>query len=191
MSAVLYPIAANAAAALAAPVGRASRAREATLAAGAEVVFASEPVGPAFATREAALDAYAGRLDDERPGAAYAVQPEDRYLMLREMQAAPPPVRAHKPMRPTYEGGRRWPQPPAPPKTIWRLSVSYWRIAGPDAQKASRRPLRGRLPAGADARALRERLESPLTAPKPQKALDIGLFEVSPPEAPHILMPDE
>jgi len=190
MSAVQFPIAANAAAALAAPLGRAARAREAALAAGAQVAFVSEAVGPAFATREAALDAYAGRLDDERPGRSVSVPPEDRYCVLREVQAAPPPVRARKPMRPVYAEGRRWPAPATPPKTVWRLSVSYWRVAAP-GDRPSLPPTRGRLPAGADARALRERLESPLTAPKPQKALDIGLFEVRPPEAPHILMPDE
>jgi hypothetical protein len=118
--------------------------------------------------------------------------PEDRFLVLREMQSAPPPLRARRPLRPTYEDGRRWPAPPAPPKTVWRLSISYWRIAPADApQPEVQAGPRGRLPTGADARALRERLESPMTAPKPQKALDIGLFEVRPPEAPHILMPDE
>ena len=30
-----------------------------------------------------------------------------------------------------------------------------------------------------------------LRATKPQQPLDIGLFEVHPPEAPHIVMPDE
>jgi hypothetical protein len=42
-----------------------------------------------------------------------------------------------------------------------------------------------------DAPALRARLERPLRPVKPQQPLDIGLFEVRPPEAPHILMPDE
>jgi len=35
-------------------------------------VFVTEAVGPAFASREEALDAYAGRLDDERPGKRFA-----------------------------------------------------------------------------------------------------------------------
>ena len=42
-----------------------------------------------------------------------------------------------------------------------------------------------------DAKALRERLGEPLRPLKPQQPLDIGLFEVRPPEAPHILMPDD
>ena len=91
MSAVLYPVAANATAALNAPVGRASRASEAAVLAGASVVFVTETAGPAFPTRVAALDAFAGRVDDERPGAGGSVQPQDRYCELRELaQAAPP-----------------------------------------------------------------------------------------------------
>lgn len=196
MSAVRYPIAANPSSALNAPIGRAGRASEAALAAGAAVVFVSETVGPAFATRDAALDAFAGRLDDERAGRAASVAPEDRFLVLREVLAAAPPG-GRRPLRPVFAEGRRWPAPPAAAKTVWRLSISYWRIAtaadqrrfeAPSAPSATppRRP-----PADADPQALREQLERPLTPVKPQKALDVGLFEVRPPEAPHILMPDE
>jgi hypothetical protein len=32
---------------------------------------------------------------------------------------------------------------------------------------------------------------APLRPVKPQQPLDIGLFETRPPEAPHIVMPDE
>src|SRR5580658_4151828 len=84
MTAILYPVAASAEAALARPMGRAAREREAAALAGAHVAFVSETVGPAFRTREAALDAYAGRLDDERPGHSAAVAPEDRYCALAE-----------------------------------------------------------------------------------------------------------
>ena len=197
MSAVRYPIAVNAEAALSRPLGRAARESEAGRAVGAAVVFATEAVGPAFPSREAALDAYAGRVDDERPGAAAAVQPEDRFCELRELAAARPPrPGAVKPMRPVYRAGRRWPEPPAPPPTVWRLSVSYWRIqpaeAEPLAPPAGADPAAGRTPAPAlDAQALRARLSEPLRPVKPQQPLDIGLFEVRPPEAPHILMPDE
>ena len=51
--------------------------------------FVSEPAGPAFASREAALDAYAGRLDDERPDHRASVEPEDRYCALIELAAGP------------------------------------------------------------------------------------------------------
>jgi hypothetical protein len=196
MSAVRYPIAANASGALNAPVGRAGRASEAALTAGAEVVFVSEAVGPAFATRDAALDAFAGRLDDERAGHAASVSPEDRYLVLREVLATAPPG-GRRPMRPVFAEGRRWPPPAAAAKTVWRLSISYWRIGASadrrafEAQGAPSVTPSRRLAADADPQALREQLERPMTPVKPQKALDVGLFEVRPPEAPHILMPDE
>src|SRR5581483_10760257 len=97
---IRFPVAASAETALHAPLGHAERADAAALLAGAEVEFVTETTGPAFASREAALDAYAGRLDDERPGHLAAVQPEDRFCVLRELAATPSPATAaHKPMR--------------------------------------------------------------------------------------------
>jgi hypothetical protein len=188
MSAVRYPIALNAEAALSAPLGRAARQSEAGLAVGSEVAFATEAVGPAFPSREAALDAYAGRVDDERAGTTTSVVPEERLCELRELaEARPPRPGTGKPMKPVYRGGRRWPAPLATPRTIWRLSISYWRI-----QPAHANPLVAPPgDASVDAQALRARLSQPLRPVKPQQPLDIGLFEVRPPEAPHILMPDE
>ena len=58
MTAILYPVAANAELALSRPLGRAARESEARRRAGEAVVFATDTVGPAFATREAALEAY-------------------------------------------------------------------------------------------------------------------------------------
>src|SRR6185437_11346565 len=117
MTAVRYPIAASAQAALSGPLGRAARASEAGAIAGAAVDFASELVGPAFATREAALDAFAGRLDDEREGRRASIDAEDRYLSLAELAA--PKAKPAPAMRPVYAGGRRWPKPPAEaPQTV-------------------------------------------------------------------------
>lgn len=197
MSAVRYPIALNAEAALSAPLGRAARQSEAGQAVGADVAFATETVGPGFDSRVAALNAYAGRVDDERPGAATVVQPEDRFCELRELaEARPPRPGTGKSMKPVYRGGRRWPAPLPPPRTIWRLSISYWRIqpayAEPLVEPTSAGGIAARAAAAAmDAQALRARLGQPLRPVKPQQPLDIGLFEVRPPEAPHILMPDE
>ena len=184
MSAIQFPIAANASGALNAPFGRAGRAADAARLAGAAVEFVSEMVGPGFATREAALDAFTGRVDDERPDHIRIVPAEDRYCALREMRAptAGPP-RSRRPARPVYAEGRRWPAPSAPPRTVWRLSISYWRVRAGQPERPE--------PLSETSEALRRRLESPMTAAKPQKALDIGLFEVRLPEAPHILMPDE
>ena len=192
MSAIRYPVAATAEAALSAPIGRAARASQAGALAGAGVEFASEAVGAAFASREAALDAYAGRLDDERPGHAAAIQPEDRYCALVELAAEPrrtPPA-----LKPVYRAGRRWPKPAAAPATVWRLIVRYWRVTSAqpllELAEPSPPPARKSLQS-LDAKALRERLSEPLRPVKPQQPLDIGLFEVRPPEAPHIVMPDE
>jgi hypothetical protein len=197
MSAVLYPVAANAAAALSAPLGRAARASEAKLLAGGEVAFVTEPVGPAFTTREAGLDAFARRVDDERSGGGGSVPPENRYCELRELAQAPPPKPGKaNPPRPIYRDGRRWAEPPPPPATLWRLSVRYWKLVGAGAEPILEHPperpsTRKRAAAPHDIQALRDRLGRPLTPIKPQQPLDVGLFEFRPPEAPHILMPDE
>lgn len=188
MTAILYPVATNAEQALSRPLGRASRETEARRRAGEAVVFATDPVGPAFATREAALDAYAGRIDDERGGAA--PDAEDRYCQLVEQVAAGAP--RPKAVQPTYADGHRWPAPAKAPKTVWRLTVSYWRLGtaerpleAPQARQArkSKQDL--------DPDTLRAIAQTPLRPTKPQQPLDIGLFETRPPEAPHIVMPDE
>jgi len=186
MTAVRYPIAHNAEAALSRPIGRAAREGEAQTLAGAAVDFVQDLVGPGFPSREAALDAFVGRIDDDRPGKP-SIEPDQRYCLLRELMVAPPaPAKASVALKPVYRDGRRWPTPRAAPATVWRLSISYWRV----------RP--GVQPAAPEARgdpqtveALRARLEAPMRARKIQRALDIGLFEVRPPEAPHLLMPDE
>jgi hypothetical protein len=189
---VLYPVAANAEAALVAPLGRAARESEAALLAAGEVEFVTEPAGPAFASYEAALDAYAGRVDDERPGCG-PVQAQDRYCALREV-IAPDAGRAPRPLKPSYRAGRRWPEPKPPPPTVWRLSVSYWRVVDAARFAQLQQARKARRAAGAealDAKTLRALSQQPLRPVRPQQPLDVGLFEVSPPEAPHIIMPDE
>ncbi len=188
MTAILYPVATNADQALALPIGRASRESEARRRAGEAVVFATDPVGPAFATRDAALDAYAGRVDDERTGGRPA--PEDRYCRLIEQVADG--VARPRTVQPTYADGHRWPVPPKAPRTVWRLAVSYWRIGTADrpieAPQARQARRKGQ---DLDADTLRAIARTPLRPTKPQQPLDIGLFEIRPPEAPHIVMPDE
>jgi hypothetical protein len=180
MTAILYPVAANAEQALTRPLGRAAREREALRLAGEAVVFASDPTGPAFATREAALEAYAGQV-------------QEHWCRLSEqaVTASGKPARL-APVEPSHADGRRWPTPPAPPRTIWRLVVSYWRIAtaerpieAPQARKARRGG------EALDPATLQAIARQPLRPIEPQRPLDIGLFEVRPPDAPHIVMPDE
>lgn len=189
---ILYPVAPTGEAALQAPRGFAARERQAIAMAGGEVVFVTEAVGPAFASREAALDAYAGRLDDDRPGRRFAAAPEARWCDLRPVASADMP-RRRKPVKPVMKDGRRWPAPePAAPQALWRLSVSYWKIGGKAALLDPARRLRRDPGAEAlDARTIRKLAEQPLRSVRPQQPLDIGLFETRPPEAPHIVMPDE
>ncbi|MEJ0065653.1 MAG: hypothetical protein WDM85_09550 [Caulobacteraceae bacterium] len=194
MNAILYPVAANAEAALARPKGRAAREREARSLAGAPVRFVTEPTGPGFASREAALDAYAGRLDDPRPGRGVAVAPEDRYCSLAErIEGAAPP----EPVEPAFRAGRRWPKTAAArTKTVFRLMVSYWRAGEAETEAEmlaeQARAMRRRGEAAAlDAAQLRALARQPLRPVKPQQPLDAGLFEMPAPEAPHILIPDE
>lgn len=191
MSAILYPVAASATEALQAPRGRAARARDAERLAGETVRFVSEETGPAFASREAALDAFAGRLDDERRGAGGALAPEDRYCLLRERSEAPAPA----PLEPAMSEGRRWAKRPRKKlETTFRLTVSYWKVGGepervvtPQARNLRRKADAAKL----DPRQLRALAEQPLRPVRPQQPLDVGLFEAPAPEAPHILIPDE
>jgi hypothetical protein len=191
MSAILYPVAASAEEALGAPRGRAARERDAQRLADADVRFVSEETGPAFATRDAALDAYPGRLDDERIGAAGMIAPEDRFCLLRERAPAPP-----APLEPAMRDGRRWARGPSKKlKTSFRLTVSYWKIGAGEAPQVATPQARDlRRKAGAaklDAGQLRALADQPLRPVRPQQPLEVGLFEVPAPEAPHILIPDE
>lgn len=182
--AILYPVAKSAEAALEAPLGRAAREREAKAAAGADVVFVSEAVGPEFETREEA-QAWVERIASQAP--------EERYLMVREMLA---PVRGRparaEPVEPVNRDGRRWPKPGKPPKTFWRVSISYWRVVDPAPQLAPARKARRDPAAGALGReALDQLARQPLKPVAPQQPLDIGLFEVRAPEDPGRVLPDE
>jgi hypothetical protein len=177
MTAILYPVAANAEQAMAGRLGRAAREREAVGVAQEPVVFTTDPTGPAFATRDAAVQAYGALLDEPWRKLAEQILPGQKI--------------AHA--QPTYADGRRWPAGPAtPPRTAWRLMVSYWRIAtaerpieAPQARTArrARRTM--------DPETVRAMAHQPLRPVEPQQPLDIGLFEVRPPDAPHIVMPDE
>jgi len=193
MTAILYPVATDPEAALLRPIGRASRAREAQVLAGEPVVFVSEPAGPAFATKAAALDAYVGRVEDDRPGGIAALAPEERYCRLAETLA--PGARAPTAASPRCEDGRRWSPPPAQaPKTVWRLQVSYWRVGTaerPLSAPQARRARRSEEARALDPAALRAMASQPLRPVAPQQPLDIGLFERRLPESPHIVVPDE
>jgi hypothetical protein len=187
MSLVRYPVAANAQIALAAPLGLAERASDAARLADGPVEFVSEAVGDAFETREAAYAVW-------RP----VLEANADWCALRETVA---PVAGKPqvlmPVQPSHRDGRRWPTPPPPPKTIWRLNVTYWRLTMlsepanaerlDQARKARRDPRAEQL----DVAALRALAEQPLRAQRLQKGLDIGLFEMRAPEDPSRLIADE
>lgn len=176
MSAIRYPVAASPEAALTAPTGRAAREREAERLAGEPVAFVRAFTGPVFRSEDEARAHWAGRLDDERPGGRVAIAPEDRFCELK----------------PIIQRSR---VPFAPPHTAWRLSVGYWRIGEAPASDAqaqqARKARRQKAGPAPDADELEAIARQPLLPVKPQKALDIGLFEVRLPEAPHIVVPDE
>jgi hypothetical protein len=193
---ILYPVADTADGALHSALGFAARGREAETLARGPVAFATEATGPGFETREAALEAFAGRLDDDRPGHLTSIGPQARWCDLRSVAApAKGRRRVRAPARPVNRDGRRWPAPAeAPTPTVWRLFVSYWRVVGEtaDAPLDAARKVR-RDPGGEDLAmdALKALAGQPLRPMKPQQPLDVGLFETRPPEAPHIIMPDE
>lgn len=195
MTAILYPLATTPDDALAAPLGRAAREREAQSLAGEPVQFVSGLAGPTYASRDAALDALAGRVEDDRPGRMVQVAIEDRFCRLTEVTTA---RRAPAPVATVNREGRRWPTPPVAPPTVWRLSVSYWRPVSaapatetPDVEHPQARRARRLKTTEAEPETLKALSRQPLRAFKPQQPLDIGLFEYRLPENPNIVMPDE
>lgn len=189
---VRYPVAATADAALSSPLGRAGREREAATLAGDKVAFVTEAAGPGFATREAALDAYAGRLDDDRPGRSSRIAPEDRWCELAEV-AVSLRQKPGAPIRPNFRDGRRWGEAPDKPPTCWRLMVSYWKAGAPEpvTLEQARRARKAAENEALDARQLRALTLQPLQPVRPQQPLDVGLFEVRTPENPDRVIPDE
>jgi hypothetical protein len=168
MTGVLYPIAATPEAALHDPIGRAGLESVARRLAGADVAFVRELAGPAFETRDAALAAWRGRVDGD--GVSLAM--DDRYCELQAVR----------------DSGAR------PPRTAWRLCVGYWRVAGaarPLPAEPARKLRRSKAGKGLDSDTVGAMAEQPLRPAAPQKALDIGLFEVRLPENPAVIIADE
>lgn len=184
-----YPVALDGHAALAqlrkGEGARAVREKEAEGSAGGRVAFVTESIGPLFATQEEARKAYADVLDDSR-------------VCLLTCRIKAPAAGKRTAAQPVFEEGVRWPKMPAPPASLWQLSVSYWKPL------PALRTARGDAPAG-QARSLRKTVrgqdltpeeilaltETPMSAARPQKALDFGLFDFVPPDNPGIVIADE
>ena len=176
MSAIVYPVAPNAEQALSRPLGQAAREREAKAVAGQAVAFCADPTGPAFATREEAEAAFRAALAEGCARLTEQVVPGQRMASVE----------------PACEDGRRWPAPPPPPRTIWRLVVSYWRVASPERPlepPQARQARRAGLSFAPET--LRDMARAPLRPVGPQQPLDIGLFETRLPESPDTIVPDE
>ena len=196
MTAILYPVAETAEAALHAPLGFAARGGDAEGLAGSGVTFATEMVGPAFPTRDAALAAYAGASSPGRRQAGARVEARvDEAHGVRLVPVAADAATPPGPVRPSYSAGRRWPAPATEPAALWRLSICFWRVGGEAAPEApsgeARRLRRDEAARDLTSPALNALARQPLRAFRPQQPLDIGLFEVRPPEAPDTLIPDE
>ena len=187
---LIFPVAASGLAALTAPLGFAARARDAAKLLGAgEVEFATDWVGEAFTSEEALRAFFGERVDGSSWQKIEPVALIDGAQPRRPSQALAP-----KP--PVFQGGRRWPEPQSTVQLGYRLSVRYWRLAtvaplpSPTQQARKLRSAK-RAKDALDTNVLQALVAQPLRGLRPQRALDIGLFETSPPEAPHILMPDE
>jgi hypothetical protein len=190
MSLIAYPIAADGHDALAqlraGTAKRAAREKEAEALAGHRVAFVSQSLGPLYESQEAAQAAYKGLIEDN--GAC---------KLLCRIPVSTIPRR--KPEQPVFEDGVRWPKVTAPQPAVWQLSVSYWKAL------PATRPAAGTPSNGEQARKLRKTaksqdltpeqiralIETPMTAFRPQKSLDFGLFDFIPPDQPGIVIADE
>jgi len=176
---------------------RAVRERDAETAAGGRVAFVSEAVGPVYERREDALDAYAGLIEDDRPGRLYAPAPESLACVLT-CRLKTPQARGAKTVTPVFRDGERWPKMARPAEPVWQLSVSYWKILGASAGKVSaatgdqaRKVRKSSRGGDLTAEELQGLADTPLVPTRPQKQLDYGLFDFIPPDNPGIVIADE
>jgi hypothetical protein len=193
MPAIAYPIAAHAVDVLKgyAALKKAERLREAQGLAESRVGFVTETLEAGFPTHEAAEAYYAQAC----PGLL-----EQPFAQLQcRIQAAPKKKASSTP--PDFEPGKRWPKPANTQQSQWQVSVSYWKTlsgaiespppvqVNPAVQaRAMRKRSLGQALTAAEVKAL---TYTPLNPYLPQKSLDIGLFEVHPPENPNIIIADE
>lgn len=189
MTLPLYPVATDGHAALAqlreGQGTRAAREKEAETAAGRGVDFVTQSIGPLYDSEDEARKAYAGLLDDSR-------------VCVLTCRIKSPPAKKRTATEPVLEIGRRWPKMAAPADSVWQLSISYWKPlpaaratksgAANEQARRLRKAARGQTLTPEQILAL---METPMTAARPQKALDFGLFDFIPPDNPDIVIADE
>lgn len=190
MPAIAYPIAHNALdivlnwASGTLPV--AERERDACERSAKDVTFVRETLDPAFPSEAAAQAHYAQLLSE--PFASLICTFERTRL----------PGRAEA----TRRNGQRWSGTPHAPPAQWKLSLSYWKIglkraasakpaSGPSIPVQARAVRKKALDVPLSAEEVQALAHAPLMAYRPQKALDIGLFEFVPPDNPGIIIADE
>lgn len=189
MALPLYPVASDGHAALAqlrqGEGVRFAREKEAEKAANGRVDFVTQPIGPLYDNEDEARKTYASVLDDSR------------VCVLTCRRKSPAPKKRAS-VEPVLENGVRWPKVPVPVESVWQLAISYWKPQ-PAARSAG-----GQAPSG-QARRLRKNakgleltreqilalMDTPMTAARPQKSLDFGLFDFIPPDNPDIVIADE
>lgn len=190
MSLPLYPVAKDGHDALAqlrsGQAPRAGREKEAEALAGQRVVFVSQSLGPLYDSLEEARGAFTGLVEDEQ-------------VCKFVCRLKPATGARRKPEQPVFEDGVRWPKVTTPRASVWQLSVSYWKVLA--AARPSRIPGANGEPArkvrkGAKGHELTPEeihalIETPMTAFRPQKSLDFGLFDFIPPDQPGIVIADE
>jgi hypothetical protein len=145
----------------------------------------TETLEPAFGTEAEAMAHYAPLLDG---GFASLVCGFDRLTKP-------------KALKPSMLDGMRWPKAPKSPKPQWKLKVSYWKIIsksktdqapkGSSLQIQARAARKAALDIELTPEEVKALAQAPLMAYRPQKALDIGLFEARLPENSAIIIADE
>ncbi len=183
-----FPIATSAHDALnllkAGTAARAAREREAEALGGGHVSFVTESVGPLYDSEADAVAACGGLIGEDRAC----------RLVCRMKEASRPRC---KPVEAVFRDGERWPKMNAPPAPVWQMSVSYWKVLATPAKRpaaAVDKPASALRRKGGDKltpEELQGLMESPMTAARPQKALDFGLFDFPLPENPGIIIADE
>jgi len=189
MSSILYPVATDAAAALAGPAGRAVRQREAEQIAGEAVTFVTDTVGPPTRPGRPPSRPAAGGWRTIGPASWWQIPPEDRYARLVEVvtggRPPPPPLRSSG----MVDAGPRHPRRQDRLAAAGHLLAT--RFCGAVIDDVQARKARVQARETLDPQTLRALTRQPLRAVRPQQPLDIGLFERRLPESPHIVVPDE
>ncbi|MFT3998489.1 MAG: hypothetical protein QM667_13885 [Asticcacaulis sp.] len=164
----------------------AERERSARDLCGKEVTFVRETLDPGFASEDAARAHYERLL----------TAPFASLICTFERTRIPSRAEASR------RNGQRWDKAAAELPAQWKLSLSYWKIGakrpvpspsstGPSIPLQARAARKKALDVPLTTEEVQALAHAPLMAYRPQKALDVGLFEFIPPDNPGIILADE